>query len=807
LTVLFSLSLIFSAVAAPVAAGAPPEDEIPPQAAPFDDNLSSPLADAQNAARQEALQLLLQGKVEPVGANQVVEVGTPRASLHHGDGGGGSNEVRQKRRHQFVELDRSGEDLIWTVLGEFGAGVATHHGGHPGPAGPAHNEIAEPNRRFDNSTIWVRNFSEEYYEDLLFSGRRGAVSMRNYYIEQSSGAYAVDGDVTDWVRVPNNAASYGSNYCGSNVCADTWRFVQDSVNAWYSRERMGMSEADVNAYLAQYDVWDRYDSDGDGNFDECDGYIDHFQSIHAGEGEETGGGAQGTDAIWSHRWYVQLTAIGAGGPTDCEGDPVPFGGTRVGMSPFWIGDYTIEPENGGVGVFAHEFGHDLGLPDLYDTFAGENSTGFWTLMSSGSYGNSGRPRDGLGTKPVHMGLWEKFQIAGFGWINPGVFESTESTSFRLGPSMHQTKNGLQGAFVLLPDKQVDQAVGDPPEGNSAYYSTAANNLNTSMTTTLNLPAAAAIGLSFQAWYHIENCWDYAYVEVSTDAGLTFTPIQTSVSTTANQNSQNDGFGITGTSGDPTAVGGVNCDVFGTPSWVPVTADLTPYAGQTIQLRVRYETDVAVVGLGFEFDDVEVVADAVTVFADGAETSPGPWTMAGFVVTDGVETGSFFNAYVLEYRQYNGYDQSLKTGPYNFGFLDDPDRQNWVEHFPYQDGLLISYWDDSQTDNNTSEHPGEGLILPVDAHPAPMYDANGNPWRARIQSYDSTFGSQKTDKIKLHQMSEQSIHYSQNGVKLFDDTLNYWSSVIPLSSVKVPNTGTQIRVPNTSGFYAWVYLNQ
>ena len=56
----------------------------------------------------------------------------------------------------------------------------------------------------------------------------------------------------------------------------------------------GKTAAQINDYLAQFDVWDRYDMDGDGNFNEPDGYIDHFQSVHAGEGEETGGGAQGS---------------------------------------------------------------------------------------------------------------------------------------------------------------------------------------------------------------------------------------------------------------------------------------------------------------------------------------------------------------------------------------------------------------------------------------------------------------------------------------------------------------------------------
>jgi immune inhibitor A len=45
--------------------------------------------------------------------------------------------------------------------------------------------------------------------------------------------------------------------------------------------------------LAKADQIDRYDCDGDGIFAEPDGYIDHFGLVHAGAGEEAGGGAQG----------------------------------------------------------------------------------------------------------------------------------------------------------------------------------------------------------------------------------------------------------------------------------------------------------------------------------------------------------------------------------------------------------------------------------------------------------------------------------------------------------------------------------
>ena len=57
-------------------------------------------------------------------------------------------------------------------------------------------------------------------------------------------------------------------------------------------------------------MWDRYDYDGDGDFNEPDGYIDHFQIVHAGGDQADGDPYQGEDAIWSHRWYAFVTDAG-----------------------------------------------------------------------------------------------------------------------------------------------------------------------------------------------------------------------------------------------------------------------------------------------------------------------------------------------------------------------------------------------------------------------------------------------------------------------------------------------------------------
>ena len=149
-------------------------------------------------------------------------------------------------------------------------------------------------------------------------------------------------------------------------------------------------------------------------------------------------------------------------------------------------------------------------------------------------------------------------------------------------------------------------------------------------------------------------------------------------------------------------------------------------------------------------------------------------------------------YIASNREYVSYDKYLKSGPYNFGF---PNRPDWVEHFPYQDGLLVSLWDTSQTNNNTSQHPGEGQILPIDSHPEVIYRLDGKPWRGRIQTYDAPFSLQKADSFTLHAQETGQASYirGQAAQPLFDDTRSYWRAALPRVGVNTPGVGVTMRV--------------
>jgi immune inhibitor A len=226
----------------------------------------------------------------------------------------------------------------------------------------------------------------------------------------------------------------------------------------------------------------------------------------------------------------------------------------------------------------------------------------------------------------------------------------------------------------------------------------------------------------------------------------------------------------------------------------------------VGLRISYLTDGGGEGQdakqpgGIFVDDLRITAGDTTVLAGGAETAPNGWTLKGFASIGASVTALYDNYYIAPNRAYVSHDQYLRTGPYHYGYLDT--RTNLVDHFPYQDGLLIWYWDTSAADNNVSVYPGQGLILPIDAHPQPIYNLQGEPWRGAVALYDATFTPQKADSFTLHVKNQATYIRGQAGQPVFDDSRPYWLPETPLTGVKVPNTKTRIEVQSHNGAVRW-----
>ncbi|MFH8347187.1 immune inhibitor A domain-containing protein [Streptomyces sp. NPDC018045] len=737
-----------------------------------DHDLKGPFSDQQAAQRKEALQQVISGDAKPTrrGASQVVKLD----------------------RGKYVELAREKTDKIFTILVEFGDKVddttmydpdgdgpkppVKKYGGKPGPA---HNTIAQPDRRDDNSTAWQKDYDRRHFQDLYFSHDKEKESLAKYYEKQSSGRYSVAGEVSDWVKVDWNEARYGSNFCGSTNCASAWDLIRDGVNRWAADQKAkGRTDAQIKADLAQYDQWDRNDHDGDGDFNEPDGYIDHFQIVHAGEDESAGGGAQGTDAIWAHRWYAYGSDAGQTGPAGNKA-----GGTQIGNTGVWVGDYTMQPENGGLGVFAHEFAHDLGLPDEYDTTGtGESSVDSWSLMSGGSW--LGRGKDSIGDLPGDMSAWDKLQL---GWLNYAKAKAATRSTHKLGVAEYNTRN-KQALVVELPAKTVRTDVVKPAEGSGQWWSGMGNDLKNTLTRTVDLTGRAKAALTLKGWWDIEQNYDFAYAEVSTDGGANYTPLEG----TAN------GRPITRDGGDKPALTGTS------GTYQDLVFPLDAYAGKKIDLRFRYQTDGGAAQKGFTADAITVTADGEPLFTDNAETGDNGWTAKGFSRIGASFTKDYPRYYLAENRQYVSYDKTLRTGPYNFGWAST--RPQWVEHFPYQTGVLIWLWDTSQPDNNVGRHPGHGQILPVDAHPKAERWSDGKLMRNRFQSYDSTFTGRRTDALTLHKDGKVTKIESKPGVTVFDDRKgDYYDETNPTGGVIVADTNTRIKILNESWYGSTVTL--
>ena len=301
-----------------------------------------------------------------------------------------------------------------------------------------------------------------------------------------------------------------------------------------------------------------------------------------------------------------------------------------------------------------------------------------------------------------------------------------------------------------------------------------------------------------AWYDIEEGYDYLYLEVRS-SNSTGPDAWEQV----NWAEHPDG-GIDGSSSD----------------WEQISYNLSAYTGQELDVRFRYQTDVGVHYAGPFLDDIKLIEDGNVTYSTGVEDPDGDGWIPDetWKRSTGSETKTASQYYLVENRRYVGYDQSLRTGPYNFGWPYT--RPNWVERFPYQDGMLVWYWNNLYEDNNTSVHPGHGWALPVDSYPKPIQFADGSNLGNRRQPFDATFGTSVTERVVFHRQvleEDGDVRTMRTAVpvrhqkSVFDDSekKRYWSAENPWNSVKVAGTGTRIKVlfENRNGAFMDLRISQ
>lgn len=613
-------------------------------------------------------------------------------------------------------------------------------------------------------------YSHQHYQDMIF-GKDGYVgpdgkikiSMKQYYEQQSGGSYTVDGAVAGWYTAQNPAKYYGAHGGGGN----------DVNPRALVREALADAAKDPNVGdLKKYDQEDPFDIDGDGNTREPDGIIDHLMVIHSGVGEEAGGGKVGQDAIWSHSWDLgNLYRI----PNTTASVPY-WGGGLTGLA------YTIEPEDGAAGVFSHEFGHNLGLPDEYDTlYSGSGEpVSYWSIMSSGSW--TGKIP---GTEPSGFSPYDKE------YLQQSMTTDTFTPNWQTGSQINVKDITSKGTEILideasskgtnndvvkidLPEKEI--VVNTPASGQSEYYSGSGNNLANKMTTSVVIPNATKAQLTFKTWYSIEQDYDYATVQVNGNT------IPGNITTNDDPQGSNPGNGITGDSKG---------------KWVDATFDLTQFAGQTIQLSFNYDTDGGLAMPGFYVDDINVTADGKAVLSDDAEGTT-PFTFNGFSKSSGKNHASQY--YLLEWRSHNGSDAGLAN----------VNRKGTM--LSYDQGLVVWYVDNSYDNNWTGPdyHPGDGFLGVVDA------DQHNNIWHNKnwkdpsdpygikkvmgsnsYQMHDAAFSLNKGTDVTIGDKSfYMKDNFTQNNA-LFDDSQNYSNPQDPDVGRNVPKLGLKVRVVGQS----------
>lgn len=259
----------------------------------------------------------------------------------------------------------------------------------------------------DHGVVILANFKDvkfkytkEDYEKMLneegYSDYSSTGSARDYFIDSSYGKFSPTFEVYGPYDLSKNMSEYGGNDRSGSDRNPTGMVV----------EVCKLAEADGVDFS-------KYDTDNDG-------YVDNVYVFYAGEGEANGGSE---DTVWPHRWVIDPTYNFSGTKEDTKVSGVYLYDYACSNEICEENQHYIGNDLQGVGTFIHEYGHVLGLPDLYNTSYGNTRTlDIYDVMDCSNYLNFGRT-------PVSYSAYERMFCE---WVTPEqIFPDGNSTQVEL----------------------------------------------------------------------------------------------------------------------------------------------------------------------------------------------------------------------------------------------------------------------------------------------------------------------------------------------------------------------------------------
>ena len=221
----------------------------------------------------------------------------------------------------------------------------------------------------------------DYFNKAGYSENNCTGSVRDYFLSQSYGKFALDFDVMGPVTLSKNLSYYGENDKDGND-KHAAEMVAEAV-------KLAVSGIDLK----------KYDWDGDG-------YVDQVYVVYAGYGEHADAPA---NTIWPHEFELSEAATYNDGPGAITINGVTIDTYACSSELRGASGNTMD----GIGTACHEFSHCLAIPDMYDTSDGGENFGMnvWDLMDYGSYNG----KDGYGETPAPFTSYERMYC---GWLTP-----------------------------------------------------------------------------------------------------------------------------------------------------------------------------------------------------------------------------------------------------------------------------------------------------------------------------------------------------------------------------------------------------